>query len=64
MYLGVGYRLWRQLMRSRVLDLAEALGTGGFAVAGLAPMTVGAAFLTNLLPLGETGSWYRRGWCR
>jgi multicomponent Na+:H+ antiporter subunit B len=56
LYLGSGYRLWRQLIRSRVLDIAEPLGTGAFAVAGLAPMAVGAAFLTNLLPLGKTGT--------
>lgn len=56
LYLGEGYRSWRRLMRSAILDAVEALGTGAFALAGLAPMAVGAAFLQNLLPLGQTGN--------
>lgn len=55
LYLGLGYPLWRRLMKSAVLDAAEACGAGAFAVAGVAAMIAGAPFLTNLLPLGETG---------
>lgn len=56
LYLGFGYRTWRQLMPSGVLDPIEAFGAGAFAVAGLAAMAAGAPFLANLLPLGKTGS--------
>jgi multicomponent Na+:H+ antiporter subunit B len=56
LYLGAGYRTWRRLMKSIVLDIAEAFGAGAFAVAGLAAMAAGAPFLTNLLPLGKTGN--------
>jgi multicomponent Na+:H+ antiporter subunit B len=43
-------------MKSAVLDAAEAIGAGAFVVAGLAAIGAGAPFLTNLLPLGKTGS--------
>jgi multicomponent Na+:H+ antiporter subunit B len=43
-------------MKSAVLDVSEATGAGAFAVAGLTSMAAGAPFLTNLLPLGKTGS--------
>lgn len=56
LYLGLGYQVWRRLTKSIVLDTAEAAGTGLFVVAGLAAMAAGATFLTNLLPLGKTGS--------
>lgn len=56
LYLGPGYPLWRRMMRSTALDMAEALGAGAFAAAGLATVAAGAPFLTNLLPLGKTGA--------
>jgi len=56
LYLGFGYRTWRQVMPTAVLDPVEAFGAGAFVVAGLAAMAAGAPFLTNLLPLGKTGS--------
>jgi multicomponent Na+:H+ antiporter subunit B len=56
LYLGLSYRTWRRLMKSAVLDAAEAIGAGAFVAAGLATMGAGAPFLTNLLPLGKTGS--------
>ncbi|HKS89728.1 MAG TPA: MnhB domain-containing protein [Stellaceae bacterium] len=56
LYLGLGYPAWRGMMRSRVLDTAEAAGALAFIGAGLAAIGAGAPFLTNLLPLGTTGS--------
>lgn len=55
-YLGDGYAAWRHLVRSSHLDLAEALGAGIYAVAGLVPLSLGAAYLQNVLPLGQVGS--------
>jgi len=52
-YLGEGYRGWRRLVGSRVMDLFEGGGAFVFALAGLAPMAAGAAFLENVLPLGK-----------
>ncbi len=53
LYLGEGYGGWRRLVRSRLLDTCEGGGAALFALAGLAPMLVGAAFLQNVLPLGQ-----------
>jgi multicomponent Na+:H+ antiporter subunit B len=51
-YLGEGYRGWRRLISSRVLAAIEGGGALLFALAGLAPIAVGAAFMENVLPLG------------
>ena len=51
-YLGESYRGWRELVRSRVLDAIEGGGALLFALAGLAPMAAGHAFMQNILPLG------------
>jgi multicomponent Na+:H+ antiporter subunit B len=56
LYLGLGYKAWRRLTKSGPLGVAEAVGTGLFVAAGLAPMAAGAPFLANVLPLGKTGS--------
>jgi len=55
-WLGDGYRPWRRLMRSRPIEVAEAIGAAIYALCGFAPMVVGAAFLQNVLPLGKTGA--------
>ena len=55
-YLGDGYRAWRRAMPSQALDIGEAIGAGGFVLAGLLPMAVGAAFLQDTLPLGHTSA--------
>jgi multicomponent Na+:H+ antiporter subunit B len=51
-YLGEGYRGWRELVGSRVLDAIEGGGALLFALAGLAPMAAGHAFMQNIVPLG------------
>ncbi len=55
-YFGTGYGGWRRLVKSAVLDPAEAAGAGAFALAGIAAVIAGAPFLANLLPLGKTGA--------
>ena len=51
-YLGEGYRGWRELVGSHVMAAFEGGGALLFALAGLAPMATGAAFMQNVLPLG------------
>ena len=51
-YLGEGYGRWRQLVREPVLDAVEGAGALLFVVAGLLPVALGLAFLTNVLPFG------------
>ncbi len=51
-YLGEGYASWRRSVLAGWLDAMEGGGALVFALCGLAPMFVGAAFLENVLPLG------------
>jgi multicomponent Na+:H+ antiporter subunit B len=45
----------------RLMEIAEAAGAGGFALAGLAGLAVGKNFLANILPLGKTGTVFSSG---
>jgi multicomponent Na+:H+ antiporter subunit B len=51
-FLGEGYRSWRRVVRSEVLDACEGTGAALYALCGFASMLAGAPFLTNFLPLG------------
>ncbi len=51
-YLGEGYAGWRDAVRSHWLDALEGGGALLFALCGLGPMLMGAAFMQNVLPLG------------
>jgi multicomponent Na+:H+ antiporter subunit B len=55
-YLGEGYASWRKLSRSWALDLIEAAGVGLYLGGGFIAIGYGAPYLTNVLPLGRTGS--------
>jgi multicomponent Na+:H+ antiporter subunit B len=56
LYLGEGYGGWRRLVRTRPLDALEGGGAAVFALCGLVTLFSGAAFLQNLLPLGQPGT--------
>ncbi|MEO8725608.1 MAG: hydrogen gas-evolving membrane-bound hydrogenase subunit E, partial [Acidobacteriaceae bacterium] len=43
------------------LKLLEAMGAAAYALIGLAALVVGANFLTNYIPLGQTGSIFSSG---
>jgi multicomponent Na+:H+ antiporter subunit B len=53
-YLGEGYGPWRRLIRSVAFEALEAAGALLFIGAGFGPLIVGAKFLENVLPLGES----------
>jgi multicomponent Na+:H+ antiporter subunit B len=53
LFLGEGYPSWRGLMRTGLLDALEGGGAAMYAIAGLAPMVVGASYLANVLPPGQ-----------
>lgn len=55
-YLAESYRSYRRAVRRKWVDLAEAVGAGGYAVMGLAGLVIGGSFLKNVLPLGTTGT--------
>jgi multicomponent Na+:H+ antiporter subunit B len=52
LYLGEGYRAWRRIVRSEVLDLLEGAGALAYALAAALPLLGGYAALQNVLPLG------------
>jgi multicomponent Na+:H+ antiporter subunit B len=51
-FMGEGYRGWRKLMHSEMLDAFEGSGATLYALCGFASMAAGTPFLHNILPLG------------
>jgi len=54
-YLGGRVDTFKRAVSHPLTEIAEALGAGGYALIGASAFIVGAAFLTNWLPLGQTG---------
>jgi multicomponent Na+:H+ antiporter subunit B len=52
-FAGEGYRGWRRLMHSSMLDAFEGAGATLYAICGFASMAAGASFLHNILPFGK-----------
>src|SRR5947207_15766690 len=61
MYLAGRYITFRQLSPKSLLDAGEGTGAGGFVLVGFVGMLAGAAFLENVLPLGQTGKVFSAG---
>ena len=59
--LGEGYKGWRALVKSEVMDALEAAGALVFVGCGFAGMAMGVPFMTNVLPLGTAGSVWAGG---
>jgi multicomponent Na+:H+ antiporter subunit B len=55
-YAAGRYRAFRRVSPQALLDFAEGIGAGAFAVAGLAGLVAGGAYLENVLRLGTTGT--------
>ncbi len=60
-YLGEGYRGWRAMIRSEVMDAVEAAGALVYIGCGFAGVSLGLPFLTNVVPLGTSGSVWAGG---
>jgi multicomponent Na+:H+ antiporter subunit B len=60
-YLVVGYQEFRAVGPKGMVEAAEAIGAGGYAIIGLATMLASGAFLRNALPLGKTGDLFSAG---
>jgi multicomponent Na+:H+ antiporter subunit B len=54
-YLTDGYELWHRWTPHAAFDAAEAISAAAFVAIGFTAWLVGAAFLTNVLPLGRAG---------
>jgi multicomponent Na+:H+ antiporter subunit B len=53
-YLAGQYIAFRSITPTDLLEAVDALGAGSFAAIGAAALVLGAAYLTNYLPLGHT----------
>ena len=60
-YLAGRYVTFRQVSPKSLLDAGEGTGAGGFVMVGFVGMLAGAAFLENILPLGQTGKVFSAG---
>jgi multicomponent Na+:H+ antiporter subunit B len=60
-YLAGRYITFRQISPKGLLDVGEGGGAGGFVLVGFVGMLAGAAFLENVLPLGQTGKVFSAG---
>jgi len=61
LYLGEGYRCWRNLIHSAVLAAFEGVGALVFVLAAAWPLAQGHPALDNLLPLGKFKDLYSGG---
>ncbi|HYX89265.1 MAG TPA: hydrogen gas-evolving membrane-bound hydrogenase subunit E [Gaiellaceae bacterium] len=55
-YLAGEYRAYRAVTPLPAVDLAEGVGTGGYAVIGVVSLLLGSAFLHNFGPFGTAGT--------
>jgi multicomponent Na+:H+ antiporter subunit B len=55
-YLSGEYVTLRRVRPVALIDLAESSGAGGYVAVGLLGLAAGAAFLQNVLPLGQPGA--------
>jgi multicomponent Na+:H+ antiporter subunit B len=60
-YLTQNTKAFVRITSHPVIEFMEALGAGGYALIGIAPLAFGVPFLTNILPLGKTGDVFSSG---
>jgi multicomponent Na+:H+ antiporter subunit B len=53
-YLAGQFIVFKRLSPTALTDAIEAIGAGSFAAVGIAALALGATYLTNILPLGNT----------
>jgi multicomponent Na+:H+ antiporter subunit B len=58
---ALGSRIFSKLGSQFALELLEAAGAAAYGLVGLTAMLYGQAFLTNIFPLGQTGSLFSSG---
>jgi multicomponent Na+:H+ antiporter subunit B len=69
LFLVSSYRAWTTFGDEHILDPLEGVGAGGYVVVGLAALSSGAPFLTNVLGPGVPGTLWSGGsavlvnWC-
>ncbi|HEY5315627.1 MAG TPA: MnhB domain-containing protein [Pirellulales bacterium] len=54
-YLADEFATFKRIISYQLIEVAEAVGAGGYVLVGFLAWFDGQPFLTNILPLGETG---------
>lgn len=60
-FLAGRVRTFERAVSHPLTEFAEALGAAGYAIIGVSALFAGTAFLTNWVPLGQTGSLFSSG---
>ena len=60
-YVAQNTEHFRRLTSHTMVEVIEACGAGAYALIGVVPLLAGLPLLTNILPLGETGSPFSSG---
>lgn len=60
-YIAQDFRVFKRITSHPLVEGLEALGAGGYAAIGLTASLFSAPFLTNWIPLGETGDVFSSG---
>jgi multicomponent Na+:H+ antiporter subunit B len=60
-YLAENSEAFERITSHKAIEIIEAAGAGSYALIGIAPLVFGVPFLTNILPLGETGDVFSSG---
>jgi multicomponent Na+:H+ antiporter subunit B len=55
-YLAGSYENFKRVTSHRLIEVADSIGAGGYALVGFSAMAYGAHFLQNIIPLGTTGN--------
>lgn len=61
LYTAENTEAFRRILSHPLMEFFEALGAAGYAVIGLVAMAFSVPFLTNVLPLGQTGDVFSSG---
>lgn len=60
-YLSGSLEEFERVTSPEVIEAAEAVAAGGFALLGVAGLLAGADYLQNILPFGQTGQVFSSG---
>ncbi len=60
-YLSGSLEEFERVTSPKVIEAAEAVGAGGFALLGVAGLLAGTSYLQNILPFGHTGQVFSSG---
>lgn len=61
LYIAETTDAFQRIVSHPLVEFLEGAGAAGYALIGVAALTMGAAFLTNVIPLGKTGDVFSSG---